>query len=92
MKCETCIPYRDCDFTAVDIEDPVLEKLMIACPEEMRLAALDVSDAACILQQHKVDLNDRAAIAAALAGLFVDRHGRRPRNFIARVIRCAAER
>jgi hypothetical protein len=58
----------------------------------MRAAALDVQDAACILRQYRVDLRDRAAIEAALIGLFTDRNGRRPRNFIARVIRCVAGR
>jgi hypothetical protein len=88
LKCETCIPHLDCDFFAVDIEDAVLEELMIACPEEMRLAAIDVQDAAISLRG--VDLGDRVAVEAALAGLFVDSHGQRRPGFIERAIRCAA--
>jgi hypothetical protein len=89
MKCETCIPLIDCDFFRTNFDDAVLEELMIACPEDARLLACDVLDAACDLRDRGVNLNDRAAIEAAVAGRYVGGNGQRSPGFIERAIRCA---
>jgi hypothetical protein len=87
-KCATCIPYVDCDFTLFDVEDADLEYVFPACIEPARLLALDVCDAASDLRRRQINLNDRAAVEAALAGSLYEG---KPRGFIERAIRCAAE-
>jgi hypothetical protein len=96
MKCDTCIPHVNCDFFRVEIDDPVLEDCMIACPEAARTSACDVVDAVTKLRNSSVNLTDRAAIKAAiLADPELDIYARaiaagQLNTFVERIIRCAA--
>jgi N6-adenosine-specific RNA methylase IME4 len=58
MNCEKCIPYVNCDFFRTDASD--------VCSAEARLSACDVADAAHMLRDAEVDLNDRMEIEAVL--------------------------
>jgi hypothetical protein len=67
-RCQSCVPDVDCVFWLavwLDDEADAGGKDECACPERARLIACDVSDAAYFILRH-VNLNDRAAIEAAL--------------------------
>ena len=95
-RCQSCVPDIDCVFWLarwLDDEGDGDGKDECACPERARMIACDVSDAAFILRH--VNLNDRAAIKAALLTKpvvdFVDRaiEDGRLDDFIERAVECA---
>jgi hypothetical protein len=98
MKCETCIPGIDCDFRLTSLNEfGLLEEPMATCSEDARLSACDVADCADALDRRRIDLNDWAAVEAALlqtewVGDAIDDErlkGEQLNVFIERVIRCA---
>ena len=95
-RCQSCVPDIDCVFWLaawLDDEGDGDGKDACACPERARMIACDVSDAAFTLRH--VNLNDRAAIEAALLTKpvvdFVERaiEDRRLDDFIERAVECA---
>jgi hypothetical protein len=93
-RCQSCVPGIDCVFFLSDDDDSAYGyDDCCACPERARMIAIDVSDAASILRDRRVNLNDRVAIKAVLhlESEWVERaiEVGRLDDFIDRAVECA---
>ena len=92
-RCQSCVPDIDCVFFLSDDDDsPYDYDTCCTCPPRARLIALDVMDAGDLLRHDRVNLNDRAAVKAALTPWdFTHRsiEDGRLDDFIDRAVECA---